>query len=269
MAVWSLAWLGAALPEERYLEAARIAARFVLAQTGRDGRLARSWRDGVTSGVETIEDVAWFSAALVQLYETDGQADWLEAARSLLARRLRHYQDPAGALLDTPDDGPQLLTRPRNPFDGATPAPAGILAGALLRIAALTGDRALFDSATRALSAEAGAIQRAPDACLTLLQAAQAAAEPPLSLVVVGDPSWPSTRAMLAAAWRNRPAACALAVSPGVPVPQATVEAVPLFSGRGPGTAARARAYLCEGGVCRLPTEEPEALTRMLIAARV
>jgi len=74
---------------------------------------------------------------------------------------------------------------------------------------------------------------------------------------------------MLAAAWRHRPAACAFAVSPAVPVPQTVVEAVPLFDGRGPGDGERARAYLCEGGSCRLPVDEPEALARMLIAARV
>jgi hypothetical protein len=269
MAVWSLAFLGAALPETGYLEAARTAARFVLAQAGRDGRLARSWRDGVTSGVETLEDVAWVSAALVQLYEADGHPEWLDAARNLLARRLPHYQDAAGAMLDTPDDGPELLMRPRTPYDGATPAPAGILAWTLLRIAALTGDRALFDSAARTVSAEAGPVGRAPEACLALLQAAEAAARPPFTLVVVGDPAWDSTREMLAAAWRHRPAACAFAVSPAVPVPQTVVEAVPLFDGRGPGDGERARAYLCEGGSCRLPVDEPEALARMLIAARV
>jgi hypothetical protein len=264
MAVWSLAWLGAALPETRYLEAARTAARFVLSQTGRDGHLGRSWRNGVTSGVETLEDIAWISAALVQLYESDGQPEWLDAAKTVLARRLSHYQDAAGALLDTPDDGPALLMRPRTPYDGATPAPVGILAGTLLRIAALTGDQALFDSATRAVSSDAGLIRQAPEACLALLQAAEAAARPPLTLVVVGDPAWRSTRQMRAAAWRHRPAACALAVSPAVPVPQTSVETVPLFAGRGPGDGERARAYLCEGGACRLPEEDPDSLAKAL-----
>jgi uncharacterized protein YyaL (SSP411 family) len=38
MAVWSLAWLGAALPEPRYLDAARRAARFLLDRIQSDGR---------------------------------------------------------------------------------------------------------------------------------------------------------------------------------------------------------------------------------------
>ncbi|MBZ5588922.1 MAG: thioredoxin domain-containing protein [Acidobacteriia bacterium] len=267
MAAWSLAWLGAALKEARYLEAARTAARFVLARAGPDGRLARSWRNGVTSGVETLEDVAWISAALVQLYEADGQPEWLNAVKTVLARRLPHYQDDAGALLDTPDDGPELLMRPRTPYDGATPAPAGILAGTMLRVAALTGDEALRDSAIRAVDAEGSVLGRAPEACLALLQAAEAASRPPLTLVVLGDPVWSSTGEMLAAAWRHRPAACALAVST-VPVQQAAVEAVPLFADRGPGAGETARAYICEGGACRLPVEEPEALIRALVALR-
>jgi uncharacterized protein YyaL (SSP411 family) len=49
-----------------------------------------------------------------------------------------------------------------------------------------------------------------------------------------------------------------------VPVPQRIVREVPLFEGREHVADGRARAYLCEGGVCRLPIEDPEVLSRAL-----
>ncbi len=267
MAAWALAFLGAALPEPRYLDAASAAARFLLARTAPDGRLERSWLDGTVSGVETLEDVAWVAAAFVQLFEADGETAWLTAARALVERRLPHYQTRVGALYDAADDGPALLLRPRAPHDGATPAPAGVLAGVLLRLSALTGEESFRAAARGGVAAEAEPAARAPGACLTLVQAAGAAAAPPMTLVVVGDPAWESTRELLAAAWRHKPARCVLAPSGSVPVTAESVRTVPLFSGRESASPGRARAYLCEGGACRIPVEEPAALASLLDAA--
>ncbi|MFI5143058.1 MAG: thioredoxin domain-containing protein, partial [Thermoanaerobaculales bacterium] len=104
MAVWALAYLGAALPEPRYLAAAKSTATFLLEHRGRDGQLVRSWRNDAAAGVETLEDLAWVTAGLVELYEADGNLAWLEASRALVGSRLQHYQAADGALFDTPDD---------------------------------------------------------------------------------------------------------------------------------------------------------------------
>jgi uncharacterized protein YyaL (SSP411 family) len=266
MAVWSLAWLGAALPEPRYLDAARRAARFLLDCRQPDGHLIRSWFRGVTSGTETLEDIAWSSAGLVQLYEADGDVAWLAAAKELVDRRLPHYLDREGVAYDTPDDGPELIVRPRSPIDGAIPCAAGVLVSTLLRLSALTENEELRNAADRVLRAEASAIGQTPALATTLLQAAETAHEPPTTLVVVGDPAWESTRDLLAVAWRHKPRACAVAPSPSVPVPAAVVREVPLFSARESAPTGRARAYLCERGVCRLPVDDPEQLIAALAA---
>jgi uncharacterized protein YyaL (SSP411 family) len=264
MAVASLAWLGAALPEPRYLTAARQAATFLLERIQPDGRIVRAWRDGAASGAETLEDLAWVSAGLLQLYEADGDVRWLTSAKGLIVRRLPHYQGASGVLYDTPDDGPQLIMRPRNPTDGATPSAAGELVATVLRLSALTGDEELRTAAERALGAESAVVARIPATTTTLLQAAEVARRPPTTLVVVGDPQWESTRNLLAVARREKPAACALAVSPSASVPDALVREVPLFAGREGMADGVARAYLCEGGACRLPIFEPAALSGAL-----
>jgi uncharacterized protein YyaL (SSP411 family) len=266
MAVWALAWLGAALPAPRYLDAARQTAAFLLDRREGNGRLVRSWRDGRASGTETLEDVAWVSAGLVQLYESDGNVRWLNAARDLVEHRLPHYHDGEGAVFDTPDDGPPLVVRPHDPTDGATPSAVGVVAATLLRIASLTGDESLHDLATRAIDSESSLVARIPAATTTLLAAIETACRPPATLVVVGNPSWESTHRLLRAAWCHKPAACALALSPTVPVPVEVTRTVPLFAGREGAGAEPALAYVCEGGRCSLPLSDPTALAASLSA---
>jgi uncharacterized protein YyaL (SSP411 family) len=135
------------------------------------------------------------------------------------------------------------------------------MVGTLLRLSALTEDEKLREAAERALRAEAAVVSRIPAATTTLLQAAEEARRPPRTLVVVGDPRWDTTKGLLAAALREKPAGCVLALSPSVPVPAAVSREVPLFLGRENVEDGLARAYLCEGGACRLPVEDPGALS--------
>jgi hypothetical protein len=269
MAIWALAWLGAATEEPRYVEAARRCGEFVVGELLRpDGSLVRSWRAGARAGAETLEDVAWVAAGLVELFQADGEPRWLEAALRLVDARLPRYRGADGALFDAPDDGERLPMRPRDVMDGATASSPAVLAGALLRLAALTGRSDLAEAARQAVAAESGLLERAPEACTSLLVAAGELAGPPRELVVVGEPGWPSTRGLLRAARRAPCPPTVIAPAPAVPVPAAAVARVPLFAGREHADEGRALAYLCEGGACRLPVDDPDALARALAVDR-
>jgi hypothetical protein len=266
MAVWALTRLGALLDEAGYLDAARRAGRFLLGTMTRpDGGLYRSWRDGRFTGAETLEDVGWVAAGLVELYQADGDTTWLRAALRLLDARLPHYRDPGGALYETPDDGEPLPLRPRSPWDGAIPAGPAVLAATLARLAALTGRGDLAEAARRCVAAEAELLERAPENATGMVEAAAIVLSLPTELVVVGDPAAPATRALLAAARRALRPPTVIAPAAAVPVPAGDVALVPLFEGRETVEPGTALAYLCRGGTCRLPTSDPEALARALL----
>jgi hypothetical protein len=265
MAMWALAYLGTALPRPRYLEAARSAGSFVLESMVKPGGgLVRAWRHGRESGAETIEDVAWVAAGLVELYQADGRERWIEAALNLVDDRLPSYQGRDGELFDTPQDGEPLPLRPRGARDGATPASSAILAQTLVRLAALTGRSDLAEAARRAVAAEAGAIAAEPAAATSFVEAARLVAAPTVELVVVGDPNSPATLRLLEAARRSPGALTVLAQAPAMPVPESLTRLVPLFAGREEVPEGVARAYLCESGACQLPIEEPDELVRVL-----
>ncbi len=261
MAIWALAALGATLEEPRYLEAARRAARFVAATMLPDHRpIVRSWRAGTRSGAETLEDLAWLSAGFVELYETTGDSAALATALTLLERRLPHYLDGSGLPWDTPDDGEALVVRPRNVVDGAAPAPAGILAQTLVRLAALTARHELHDAAAEVVAAAAELVTRLPESCTSLLQAARSVAEPPTTVAIVGDPAWPSTRLLhrLALRRRRRGLVVALASDEAMAGP-----AAPLFVGRRP-AAGQALAFVCHGTACLPPVADGDTLASVL-----
>ena len=267
MAIWALAWLGAALDDRETLAAAQRAGAFMLREMLRpDGRLERSWRDGRTSGVETLEDVAWVAAGFVELYQADGDTTWLAAALRLVDARLPHYLDGGGRAFEAAGDGEALIARPHAATDGATPAGGAVLAAALVRLAAIAGRGDLAAVAEGIVRAEVETIARMPEGATALVDAAADLAAPPVSVVVVGEPGSPATAALLRAARRHAPAGAVVVPAAAVPVPEAASRLVPLFAGREGRAGDEPVAHLCEGGACRLPTASPEELERSLQA---
>jgi hypothetical protein len=265
MAVWSLARLGTMLEQPEIVAAAQRAAAFLLHSMIRaDGRIDRSWRAGRLTGVETLEDVAWVAAGLTELYQADGDVTWLQAALRVVDARLAHYQDRGGRAFDAPDDGEALIARTFDASDGATPAAGAVLASALVRLAAIAGRDDLAAVAARLVAAESETLARRPDGAAAHLEAAAELAAPVTTIVVVGEPAWPSTIGLLRAARRGAPAGAVVVPSPAAPVPAEAVAAVPLFAGRERCPEGVAVAYLCQGATCRLPTSDAEALAAAL-----
>ena len=100
-------------------------------QPGRPGRRQRG----------ILEDHAMLATGLLALYQLTTEAAWLTAATALLDLALAHFadRDNPGRWFDSADDGEQLLLRPADPYDGATPSGASAIAEALLTAAHLTG----------------------------------------------------------------------------------------------------------------------------------
>ncbi len=265
MAVWALAFLGVALNEPRFTAAARRAGDFLVELCG-DGRrpIVRAWRDGAATGAETLEDVAWVTAGLAELYQVTGELRYLATAAAVLRQRLPRYRDARGALLETPDDGEALPLRPRAPHDGATPASAGVAARACLTVAALTGDDSLQRLAEDAITAEAALLAHAPEVCATLTLAALEAAHPASQLVLVGDHQSKAFGEFVRTAWTAARRPTVIAPATSLPVPDDVAQVVSIFQGREGAAGQPPVAYLCHGGVCDLPYRDSGALAAAL-----
>ena len=82
---------------------------------------ARTARSGANAGV--LEDYADVAEGFLALASVTGEGVWLEFAGFLLDHVLTRFADAeAGALYDTAADAEQLIRRPQDPTDNATPS---------------------------------------------------------------------------------------------------------------------------------------------------
>jgi uncharacterized protein YyaL (SSP411 family) len=204
-----------------------------------------------------LEDYADVAEGLIALHAVTGEPAWLEVAGGLLEEVLAHFADGAGGFNDTPDDGTDAaltaVRRPQDPTDNAYPSGWSAACGALLSYAALTGSERHRAAAEQGLAVAAASGARVPRAFGWALAVAEAAADGPREVAVVG-PDGDRRRDVLHGV--------ALAgVAPGlvVSVGQPDDPAVPLLAGR-PLLGGSPTAYVCRSFVCQAPVTEPAAL---------
>ena len=251
----------AILDDPLYRAVAEANADFLLANMRKEGRLLRTYKDGVAKLNGYLEDYAFLADGLLALYEAGGGPQRLEDARALADAMPAHFADPEGGpFFSTSDDHEQLIQRPRDLTDNAIPAGNSVAAEVLLRLAAHTGEQHYRVAALQAIAPLEEAMARVPLAFARILSAADFALDPPRELAVIGAPAAPDTRALLAVATRRFDPNLVIAVADPT---EAAVNTGPLLRDR-PQLAGRATAYYCEGYACQAPVTEPEALVGLL-----
>jgi uncharacterized protein len=255
LAIAALAEAGALLGEPRYLSAASDCARLLCDLHVVDRRLRRTSRDGVVgSAAGVLDDYGDLADGLLVLHQATADPAWLVAAGELLDTALAHFGDGDGGFYDTADDAEQLVRRPRDPADNATPSGVSAMITALIGYAALTGSIRHRDAAADALRQLTQMASAQPRFFGWALAAAEAVVDGPVQIAVVGEPDGGP---LSETAWRSRP--------PGAVVVSAEPDAagLPLLADR-PLVSGRPAAYVCRGMVCDLPVTDVADLERLL-----
>jgi uncharacterized protein len=264
MAIGALAEAGRVFGDATYIGSATRAGTFVLEHLRDDeGRLLRSWRDGVTGAKGFLDDYALMASACLTLYETTFELAWFERARELGDEMTRLFADRAsGGFFQTGSDAEALLVRPRELYDNATPSGNSTAADVLLRLAAFTGNAEHERDAISALRLVVDGLGRAPGAFGHALCALDRLIGPHREVAIVGDPGAADTRSLVneAIVRRLRPNLVLAVTSPD---DDRASLMVPLLANRSAIDGA-ATAFVCEGFACRLPVTTPGALAEQL-----
>ncbi len=261
LAVAALAEAGTLLDRPDLVEAATRTAELLVDVHVVDGRLRRVSRDGVVGApAGVLEDYADLAEGLLALLSVTGDQRWLGHAGALLDVVLAHFADGTGGFYDTADDvvdaALSSMRRPQDPTDNATPSGWSAAAGALLGYAAVTGSSEHRSAAEAALGVSTRLSGQARFAGWGLA-VAEALADGPREVAVVGLPHDPGTQALhRAALLGTAPGAVVVAGEPGT-------LGVPLLEGR-PLVDGRPAAYVCRHFVCDAPTTDPGALALAL-----
>ncbi|KOT82417.1 membrane protein [Streptomyces rimosus subsp. pseudoverticillatus] len=259
LAIAALAETGAYFDRPDLVQAATDAADLLVrVHMDWQARLHRTSRDGVAganSGV--LEDYADVAEGFLALASVTGEGVWVDFAGLFLDTVIVHFTAEDGTLYDTADDAEQLIRRPQDPTDNATPSGWTAAAGALLSYAALTGSGPHWEAAERALGVVKALSGRAPRFIGWGLAVAEAALDGPREVAVVGPDGDPATRALhRAALLGTAPGAVVALGAPGS-------DEVPLLKDR-PLVDGRPAAYVCRHFTCERPTTDPEELGEKL-----
>jgi uncharacterized protein len=221
-----------------------------------DGRLRRVSRDGrVGTPAGVLEDYGCVAEAFCAMHQMTGEGRWLELAGQLLDAALAHFVAPDGGFYDTADDAEQLVSRPADPTDNATPSGRSAIIAALVSYSALSGQSGYREAAERALATVAPLVARHARFTGYAAFVGEALLSGPYEIAVatqepVGDP-------LVAAAYRHAPpGAVIVAGQPDRP-------GVPLLANR-PLLDGRPAAYVCRGFVCDRPVGSVEDLLAQL-----
>ena len=172
--------------DEEYLQAAIDAQAFIERNLSRDLQLYTSWRDGKVSRNSFLDDYAFYTAALVELYHSTLNKEYLKKGEQFCKEAVRRFADEKNGGFYLSDlENEELFMKPKESYDGAIPSGNSVMAYNFVRLYQLTEKaeyRELADKQIRYMSAQA---QKYPAGHSMFLFARLLYENPPKHVVIV------------------------------------------------------------------------------------
>lgn len=242
---------------DKYLETAVDNALFVSENLWRDGKLIHSYCKGSYSSGEFLEDYAFYTKGLLDLYETDTKNNdrWLEFAVILTDRATELFLDSSGHFFLREDNLSDLIIRPSNEIDNAIPSPGSIMIGNLIKISRLTDDNRYLEIAERCLKALTAKMDNYQGGMTSALASLDYYMNDKIEIVIIGSDK--ISRDMLKTAYKQFIPNRIIAYS------KEGNSNLPLFEGR-KNKNNKSIAYVCLNSVCNLPVYSADELKNQL-----
>ena len=260
MMIGTMAEAARVLGNQRYLDAATRAADFLLTTLSQPGnRLLRTYREGKAHLNACLEDYAYLSEALIDLYEAGGEERYLHEAVCLAERILEDFSDPEqGGFFTTASDHESLILRSREGPDGATPSGNAVAASALARLSFHFNREDFQEAATKAIRAYGHQISQIPRGYAKSLIVVDLLLNRPVELALIGQPDH---------AYEQLRAEVNRHFLPNRIIAHQCDEEVetthPLLTGKGK-VKEKATLYICRNFTCEAPITDPESVTSAL-----
>jgi uncharacterized protein YyaL (SSP411 family) len=252
----ALAKAALVLDEPRYAARATAAAGFILDRMWDGEALDRRYSADGEGPRALLDDYAFLAQGLIDLYEATGDTRWLSGAIDLDKALSRSFADPAGGYFLAGSDHEALLAREKPLVDGVLPSGNSVQALNLLRLLAFTTDDSYRQRAEATLRSAATIVQESPTRMPDMLLAVDWLLDDPREIVIVTPNGREEASSMLALLGATFMPNRALAVASEAEARGSHAQWVPLLKDK-VALSGKATAYICERGVCALPTTEP------------
>lgn len=132
-------WL---LDKPVYLRAAKKAQRFLNTNLMDEyGKPMLRWRKGEAAHAGQLDDYAFYAFSLLELYRSTGEVNYLQQAIAISEQMLEQFgDDDASGLFFYSHDSEQLISRPKETYDGAIPSGNAVAAIVFEHLSKLTGE---------------------------------------------------------------------------------------------------------------------------------
>ena len=260
---------GQAFGNKEYLIRAKKAADFCLSELRQpNGRLLKRWRLGKAGLPAHLEDYAFLAQGLIDLYEATCTPHYLDQAKQLIDLSRELFEDSnTGGFFLTAKDGEQLLTRPKEIYDGAIPSGNSVMAMNLCRMWKISGDEKYRECLNRSFSAFSGFLESNPSGAENFLHALAFVLHPPYEIVISGNLEDENTKEFLKETSKRF-----LPFKTQIHLPKQfekskIVELAPYL--RAFTSSQKPTFFLCRDYACEQPREDPKEVGNMLNALMV
>ena len=136
--------------QESFLDAAKNCIKFIEEKLTINGNLLRTYKDGQAKLKAYLDDYAYFVNALLDVFEVDPSAKYIQLALKHANYLIEHFWDPKeNTFFFTADDHEKLIIRTKNIYDLSLPSGNSIAAHAFLKLYHFTQDKKFLDVSTK------------------------------------------------------------------------------------------------------------------------
>lgn len=249
---------------KEYAAAAEKAVAFIRSKLIRnDGRLLARYREGEAAYPGYLDDYAFLIWGLIELYEATFKAEYLKLALDLNRDMLKYFYDKDnGGFYLYGSDSEELIVRPKDVYDSATPSGNSVAAMNFLRLGRLTGDPELEDKAYKQLKAFGGMIEGHPMGYTHMLMALLFINSKASEIVIVGNREDQNARRMLELVNRSFQPFTVVVFKDAEGV-AAGITSIAAYTEDQIMIDDKATAYVCENFACRAPVTDIAQLEQM------
>lgn len=241
-----------------YMQVAKDAVKFIETNlSSKEGRLKRTFKDNTSKLNAYLDDYAFYSSALLDLFAVDSRQEYLDKAIKYTDFMLQHFWDAEeGNLFFTSDDHEKLIVRTKNFYDLAIPSGNSVAASNLIRLYHYTQNNSYLDKSVAIMESGARPAAENPFAFGQLLNSIYLYVKKPIETIIITNNARSSLSEWLKHQFLPN-GINAIVTAEELEL----LQRYPYFKGR---EASGEAAFVCRNFTCSLPLTSQEELERQL-----
>jgi hypothetical protein len=254
------------LDDHSYLNQAQKAAHFIILNLqNKDGILFRTFRAGKRKYFAFLEDYAFFIQALIDLYESDFNEEWILHAERLTKDMIRLFWDNKTAhFYNTNQYHENQIVRTLTLNDSAVPSSSGISVEVLIRLGRLFQKNDYLEKSQYILKSIKKHISEYPQSYMKMLWNVSHLVYPEKELAVIGKKNSSPTQNLIRTIRKHFIPNHILALSdPENKNTQKVFSRIPLLKNKKL-INGQSTVYVCEDYQCQNPVTSPDKLEEQL-----